>query len=79
MMSYVGKHGSKISEGLYTVFPRIIAAPRLIASPPSFLAIFSSFNPLLVKVKCNVIQQNRSVIQAMKINQGTRTAHVQFI
>ena len=34
MMSYVCKDGSKISEGLYTVFPRIIAVPRLIASPP---------------------------------------------
>ena len=37
------------------------------------LAIFSSFYPLPVKLKCNVIQQNWSVtIQAMKINQGTK-------
>ena len=37
------------------------------------LAIFSSFYPLPVKLKCKVIQQNWSVtIQAMKINQGTK-------
>ena len=37
------------------------------------LAIFSSFYPLPVKLKCNVIQQNWSVtIQAMKIDQGTK-------
>ena len=37
------------------------------------LAIFSSFYPLPVKLKCNVIQQNWSVtIPAMKINQGTK-------
>ena len=41
--------------------------------PPAPLAIFSSFYPLPVKLKCNVIQQNRSVtIQAMKINQGSQ-------
>ena len=37
------------------------------------LAIFSSFYPLPVQLKCNVIQQNWLVtIQAMKIDQGTK-------
>ena len=37
------------------------------------LAILSSFYPLPVKLKCNVIQQNWSVtIQAIKIDQGTK-------
>ena len=41
--------------------------------PPALLTIFSSFYPLSVKLKCNVIQQNGSVtIQANKINQGTK-------
>ena len=31
---------------------------RLIAPPPAPLALFSSFPPLPVKLKCNVIQQN---------------------
>ena len=41
-------------------------------SSPAPLAIFSSFYPLPVKLKCNGIQQNWSVmIQALKINQET--------
>ena len=54
----------KISGGLYTVFPRIIAPfdgnvlnNRLNPPPPppAPLAIFSSFYPLLVKLRCDVI------------------------
>ena len=56
----------KISGGLYTVFPRIIAPfdgnvlnnrlnPPPPSPPPAPLAIFSSFYPLLVKLRCNVI------------------------
>ena len=37
------------------------------------LTTLSSFYPLPVKCKCNVIQQNwLMTIQAMKINQGTK-------
>ena len=49
----------------------IIIAPP----PPNPLAIFSFFYPLslLVDLKWNLIQQNGSVmIQALKINQGTK-------
>ena len=66
------KMDRKIPRGLCTVFPRIIAVPRIIApfdgifkiivspSPPppptlTPLAILSSFYPLLVKLKCDVI------------------------
>ena len=63
--------------------PRIIDPlwPKYLKySPPSNnrpstapLAIFSSFYLLLVKLKCNEIRQNWSVmIQALKINQGTK-------
>ena len=59
----------KISGGLYTVFPRIIAPfdgnvlnnrlnprpPPPPPTPPAPLAIFFSFYPLLVKLRCNVI------------------------
>ena len=40
-----------------TVFPRIIAVPRLIATPPppTLLAIFCFFYPLPVKFKWNLI------------------------
>ena len=69
-----------------TVFLRIIAAPRLIASnwPPSMemfkiIASPDASRHLLfllspyVKLKLNLIQQNWSVmIQALKINQGTK-------
>ena len=60
------KMDRKISGGLCTVFPRIIAPfdgnvlnnrlnPPPPPPPPAPLAIFSSFYPLLVKLRCNVI------------------------
>ena len=38
--------------------PSINRLPRIIVPPPAPLAIFSSFHPVPVKLKCNVIQQN---------------------
>ena len=44
--------------------------PRILAAPPTLSPSSVPF-PLPVKLKCNVIQQNWSVmIQALKINQG---------
>ena len=78
-----------LTQVTVTVFPSINRLPRIIdplrrkylkyslpsnnRPSPAPLAIFSSFYPLLVKLKCNEIQQNWSVmIQALKINQGTK-------
>ena len=61
MMIRSVKMDRKISGGLYTVFPRIIAPfdgnvlNNRLNPPPAPLAIFSSFYPLLVKLRCNVI------------------------
>ena len=57
--------------------PWIIRPPKTeifkIITALTSLTIFSSFYPLPVKLKCNVIRQNWSVtIQALKINQGTK-------